>query len=209
MLLLSWILSSPVLAQAPGAEPVSNVAPCPSVEESLDSLEEAGLRHTYDCLAENDEALAPLLVRIEAKPDQKRLTRALAVWRMQRLDQVMTDEESRSYNAADRRLLNDAVKANKGRKSAVPEHLAVFEKMSWYAPSDTYTDGRLDDTDRRNLALLREPAPLPDPEPEPVAPADPMELVEKKSGCGCASTPGTGSAFALVGLLGLLGFRRR
>lgn len=209
MLLLTWILSSPLaLAQSP-EEPTSNVAPCPGVEESLDTLEQAGLRHAYDCVAEDDEALAPLLARIAAKPEQDTLTRALAVWRMQRLDQVITDEESRAYNAADRRLMTDAVKASKGRKSAVPAHVAVFEKMSWYTPSETYTDGRLDETDRKNLDLLREPAPLPEPDPEPEPASPELELVEKQSGCGCASSPTPGGLLGVVALVGLAVFARR
>ena len=205
-LMLAWILSSPSLAQ----EPVSNSSPCPALSESLDSLETAGLRHAYDCVAANDAALPALLERIEAQPKRETLTRALAVWRMQRLDQRITDEESRAYQGGDRRLLTDAVKAKKGRKSASAENEKIFTELGWYAPLPTYTDGRLDENDRANIELLRTPAAIPEPEPEPEPDAAEAEATRtKKGGCGCTSHPESGSLWGLIGALGLLALRRR
>jgi MYXO-CTERM domain-containing protein len=204
MLMLAWILSSPTLAQ----EPVSNSSPCPALSESLDTLETAGLRHAYDCVAANDQAMPALLERIAAQPERETLTRALAVWRIHRLDEPITDEESRAYQGGDRRLLTDAVKAKKGRKSASPDNEKIFTELGWYAPVATYTDGLLDDNDRANIDLLRTPAPVPEPElvfePEPLA-----EKVDDTKGCGCSSQPGAGSLWGLVGLVGLLAMRRR
>lgn len=207
LLMLAWILSSPTLAQD---APVSNASPCPALSESLDALQTAGLKHAYDCVAANDAALPDLLERIDAEPERETLTRALAVWRMHRLDEGITDEESRAYQGGDRRLLSDAIKAHRGRKSMVPANEQIFEEMGWYKPIDQYTDGRLTEVDRANIALIITPAVKP--EPPPAAALEPLAVAEKIDDtglCGCSSRPGSGSLLGLVGLLGLLALRRR
>ncbi|MFT5587015.1 MAG: MYXO-CTERM domain-containing protein [Cognaticolwellia sp.] len=211
MLLVVWTLSLAALASpdVPKDEPISNVSPCPTLSESLDALETAGLKHAYDCVAESDQALPDLLERIAAQPERETLTRALAVWRMHRLDEGITDEESRAYNGGDRRLLTDAIKARKGRKSVVQANEAIFTQMGWYDPASSYTDGRLDDMDRGNIDLLRTPAALPEPEEAPDLGLVVAEKVHDTNACGCSSQPGAGSLWGLVGLVGLLALRRR
>jgi len=211
MLFLVWTLSSSALgaSEPPQDEPISNVSPCPSLSESLDALEAAGLKHAYDCVAENDQALPDLLERIAAQPERETLTRALAVWRMHRLDQEITDEESRAYNAGDRRLLTDAVKARRGRKSGSPANVKIFTQLGWYTPVDSYTDGRLNDMDRGNIDLLRTPAVKPEPESVPDPGLVVAEEVNDTGGCGCSSQSGSGTLWGWLGLVGLFTLRRR
>ena len=211
MLFLVWTLSSPALgaSEPPQDEPISNVSPCPTLSESLDALETAGLKHAYDCVAESDQALPDLLKRIAAQPERETLTRALAVWRMHRLDEGITDEESRAYNAGDRRLLTDAVKARRGRKSGSPANEKIFTQLGWYTPVNSYTDGRLDDMDRGNIDLLRTPAALPEPEEAPDLGLVVAEKVDDTNACGCSSQPGTGKLWGWLGLVGLITLRRR
>lgn len=171
----------------------------------LVELEASGSRRAYTCLAGDESAARALIVRAGEVEDAARVTRALAVWRLGRLDAAVTAPEARAYNPADRRLLLDGIKAHRGRASPAPAHLKVLEGLDWYVPDDRYTDARLTALDGENLAMLESP-PVPEPTPEVAAQAAP--IAEPSSGCGCAA------AESGTGLLGLwlalsLSWRRR
>lgn len=168
-------------------------------------LEQSGSRRAYDCLAADDQAPAALLAAAATEAPSPRLTRALAVWRLHRLDDEIGDDEARAYGASDRRLLLDGIKAHRGRASPAPDHLVVFETLAWYAPEERYTDGRLTAVDRQNIAVLERPPVLP---PAPVE-APPVEAPAERpeAGCGCTAAPA--SRGRLPGLLLLLGLSSR
>jgi hypothetical protein len=163
-------------------------------------LEASGSSRAYGCLAADPSAATALIERsalLEAA-ESGRLTRALAVWRLQRLNEAVTPAESRAYNPADRRLLLDGIKAHRGRRSPAPAHLLVFEKMDWYQPVDSYTNARLTPQDRRNLAMLEHP---PEPEVVEKPPVEPPAPDPKRSICGCdAARPAAGFGWLFLAL---------
>ncbi len=172
-------------------------------EAWLTELVSRGSRRAYTCLAGDGTASEVLIARAAEAEESARLTRALAVWRLQRLDHEIPDPEARAYGPADRRLLQDGVKAHRGRRSPAPDHLEVLEGQSWYQPDDRYTDARLTPVDRHNLAVLTDPPAPPPPRVE--APPPPPTATSR---CGCASTAGTGGWLWGVLALGLSGRRR-
>lgn len=199
------LLLPAVLAQAP-CEPGGIDGYIETVVEGSERLA------AYMCLAELDAAGPVLLARVEEAPDPAAsLTRALAVHWMQRLDQAFPHEVARALPAVDRRLLSDAIRARLGRASPAPEHAAVFEQFDWYQPDPRYTDRRLSEQDRDNLAVLSKPPPPPVVEEasaaEVIAEAAATPATER--GCqGCSTTAPAASLAALLSVA-LVVLRRR
>lgn len=195
------------------ADPACVGAPDDWIEQIL----EKGSRDAYGCIAATDAAGPALLARIQsdgfdAVKNQERVTRALAIFLMHRLDQQLPGDALRALEAPDRRLLRDAVYARRGRASPSPQHHAVFEQFDWYQPSPTYNNGALSELDRENLARIDDPPAPPAPPAAPSA-ADAMAETAATappaaSGCGCV-TGGLGAAAAWVWLPGLVVARRR
>ncbi len=210
LLLLLVLLPGPARAAAPTCDGTP--------ADWLATLQQGPDLDAYLCLAHTDDAHAPLLAAATTPGDDEnianRLTRALAVHLILRLDRPLTGEELRPLNAADRRLLRDAVYARKGRRTPSPDHALVFERFDWYQPDDRYTNGRLDDTDRANLALIDSPPEEPAEEEaqptaaEAVAQAQPADAVPQGM-CGCATGSAAAGWPAALVLLGLVGLRRR
>jgi len=182
---------------------------CPDdISANIAPLRAAGEESAYNCLAADDQALT-LLLEESLKGDDpeshpERITRAMAVWRLQRLDLEVSAEEARAYNGSDVRLLTDAIKAHRGRRSPSPEHGAIFEKFDWYDPSPQYTDARLTEGDSANITMLLTP---PDPEPEPV-PGDGLTQANEQTRVkACSCSAGSASVSWLIALFGLLFYR--
>jgi hypothetical protein len=157
------------------------------VAAAVDTLKASGKRDAYDCARVSDEARAPLVAAIIADPTNTRLTRALALWLLERADTPWDPDLVTRLPAADRRLLADGVRARRGRATPAPDHARVFEQLPWYHPVPSYNDGKLTPTDMQNIRLADAPPPLSAP-PEPAA-------------CGCSQAP--------FGSLALLVFVRR
>ncbi|MCB9780856.1 MAG: YARHG domain-containing protein [Alphaproteobacteria bacterium] len=220
-LLLSAALSV-ALADAPG----DAAAAAPTCEGSPDawltSLRAGPDLDLYLCLAASDDARLLLLPAAqEALADdamdageRNRVTRALAVHLLQRLDRPLTREEVLALGPGDQRLLRDGVHARRGRRTPSPEHARVFERFDWYQPRDDYSNGLLDAVDRQNLDLLDAPQPPPEPEAAPAADAvgqgEAPAVPRGMCGCASGSVPAGPAAGGLLLLgLALLGRRRR
>lgn len=179
---------------------------CPSVDASIAALRVVGERSAYECLADNDAAQAQLIAALsEGGEGEERLSRALALYRLHRLDQEIPAEEARAYRPADTRLVADAIHAWRGRASPAPDHRIVLDQMPWYKPIPAYTDSRLTELDRKNLAMVNSPPPAPAaPKPSAAdAMGQPAARAKAPPGadggcrvgfCGCASAPGGGVA---------------
>ena len=163
-----------------------------SVGEALETAQAS-----YLCLIGHDRFLEGLLGKIDATPIDEaahpRYTRALALHLATRSERPLDVAHVRRLNPADRRLLADAVKAKAGRKSPAAAHDAVFQKMPWYAPREGYTDGRLTEVQRHNIALANKPptesvaaSRSPAPVPEPLPPPASLESPTAPASCGCA-----------------------
>jgi len=165
----------------------------------IEEVQTSGSELAYLCLADRDDAGKALLDAIAAmKSDavgEERVTRALAVHLLHRLDRPITGDEARALSPADRRFLADGVYARRGRRSPAPEHERVFEKFPWYQPDAGYTNARLTPEDRANIAVLDDPA---NGEQTPT---------EAPSPCACGSLGAASAPPALFG--GLLALRRR
>lgn len=180
------------------------------VAEAVTTLRGAADKDAYLCLTREEDAPARIAAALGGEGDA-RLTRALALWLLRRADRELDVALVRSLSPADRRLLADGIRARRGRRSPVPDHAAVFEQFAWYEPSAGYTDGRLTERDRANIATVDRPPPAPTPAaaveaPEAPEAAAPPELTRL---CGCDGA-GSGSAgvSAAAALLATLGLRR-
>lgn len=160
---------------------------CPEPATAIENLRVEPSPENYHCAA----ALG-VEVLVEAAPEPMpngdRITRALAVYRLDHLDEAIEPPEARAYLPADVRLVSDGIYAHRGRKSPAEAHVMVFERFDWYAPDPTYTDGRLTEVDRANLEMLTNPPP---PSEEPTA-ADAMASAEdapprRESACACST----------------------
>jgi hypothetical protein len=187
---------------------LADATPCdPSSIDGYISEVTTGSPEAYQCLADLDAAGPALLAAVEGAEDPAaQLTRALTVHWMQRLDQLLPHEVARALPAGDRRLLSDAVRARLGRTSPAPEHARVFEQFDWYEPDPRYTDRRLTEQDRANLAALAAPPPPPPPPEEPSAAdviADAAATPATERGCqsGCAAAHPASLAPMLLALL--------
>ena len=194
----------------PGVTENTSVAlVCPeNLADNVPLLRSAGDEVAYSCLAEDDLSLALLLEEnlrsITPEDHPERITRAIAVWRMHRLEGEVSAEEARAYNPSDVRLLTDAYKAYRGRESPSPEHGMIFEKFDWYSPSPQFIDARLSELDRANIAMLLDP-PAPAPIIDPAAAEENNDDTRVRA-CSCSSSSNTGAHW-LFGLLGLLFYR--
>ena len=224
LLLLLWTLVAAAQAPtapavAPATPPATEAAPAAPVDpcarplpELISAVQSLGERAVYNCLIARDDAGAALMdARATAGGGLDRTTRALAVWRMPRLDTRIPDEEARAYNPGDRRLLRDAIQARRGRASPSPEHDRIFKQFDWYKPDPKYTVAKLQPIDKENMALLDRPPPEPKPVVEPAADAVAKATAPAETGptsaCGCSAGA---RALGLAPLLVLgLALRRR
>lgn len=132
--------------------------PC-NLDEAIVSVRDQGTFEGYMCLANAEEGPARITAALLETPAQPRLSRALAVWMLQRADRELDPLLIEQLSAADRRFLADGIRARRGRKSPVPEHDKAFAQFDWYAPVATYTDGRLKPGDKEKIAALDKPRP--------------------------------------------------
>lgn len=180
-----------------------------SLQAYVDAIQASGEPEAYQCLIEREDAGAALLE--QATEQTPRIRRALAVHWIHRLDEPLPHAVARVLSAADRRLMADAVHAQHGRKSPVPEHHEVFAQFDWYQPDERFSNRRLTELDRANLGALNDPPPEPTPEAEASA-ADAIAEVAatpvNERGCGACSSGGLAGGWAVL-LAGLLGARRR
>ena len=210
------LLVSPLAARADGD--------CDGdVADYLAEVQARGAEPAYLCLAARDDAGPALLAAAQAiGPETEhpaRVSRALALHLMQRLDRPLTHDEARALPAVDRRLLRDAVQARRGRPSPVPEHEALFRKFSWYRPDSSWSKSSLSALDRQNMALLDAPPKAPKApkgegdEAAIAALADAAQATPAGAGAcgGCASGPGApvGAGLSLLGALLARARRRR
>jgi hypothetical protein len=181
----------------------------------IEEVQTSGSELAYLCLADRDDAGKALLDALAAmKSDavgDERVSRALAVHLLHRLNRPITGAEARALSPADRRFLADGVYARRGRRSPALEHERVFEKFPWYQPDAGYTNARLTPEDRANIEILDDPPKRPLAARSPSAGdaiANGEETpTEAPSPCACGSL---GAASALPALLGgLLALRRR
>ncbi len=198
------------------ADPTPSELPCPPpATPYIADLAATGDETSYRCLIQTDGFDRDLVKVIHEAGDDDpalpRYTRALALYLAARGDRAFNPESVRLLNPADRRLLADGVKARRGRKSPSAEHDAIFQKQSWYAPRDSYTDNQLSEVEQANIEMADRP-PSAAPEPVDVPPVmqpavdAPAEGGEAR-GCGCETAPGAAGALWGVGLA-LLAWRR-
>jgi hypothetical protein len=176
-------------------------ADCDAVA-AVSTLKASGKREAYDCVRSAESAKEPLINAIIADPTNVRLTRAMALWLLERGDAAWDPTIVVRLPAADRRLLGDGVRARRGRKTPSPEHEAVFSQLDWYHPVSSYTDAKLTPVDRANIALADKPPPLPKPGEEAVVA---VEAAQPSRSCGC----GGASAGLFFPLLTLFSRRSR
>lgn len=202
------ILLAAALAYAGACDPAAAVA----------RLRTDGAREDYTCVIEDDGGRALLEAELlKGGESTERLTRALALWLLERTDQPMDPAVVEKLAPSDRRLLADGIRARRGRASPAPDHARVFAQFAWYAPVAGYTDARLRPIDRENLAvvdprvrLTPPPAPPPEtPAEEPAAEPAPEGPNLTQALCGCRSTGGAPAGVALLGALAALVGRRR
>jgi MYXO-CTERM domain-containing protein len=181
---------------------------CGTPAESVAELRASGSPMSYDCLTTDDAALDLLLAEseLEGAQGENRVTRALTIYRMRRLDQEIGDAEARALNPSDRRLLRDAIHAHRGRAVVNADHLMVIEKMGWYEPDPMFINSRLTDLDRSNIDKIDNPPALPKPEVEAQVEVETEASSRRERRCGCA----TGApAAGWMGLLALAALVRR
>jgi hypothetical protein len=70
------------------------------------------------------------------------------------LDAVLSVKELRQLSLRDLRLLRNTLYARRGRPFKSPLLQEHFEHMPWYKPDPAYSDTRLTETDKRNIALI-------------------------------------------------------
>ncbi len=185
-------------------------AACDPVEH-LANLRQ-GDHDAYMCFMRAEAGRDVLLSEIAGAPagsGTERLTRALALWLLERTDREMDAALVAKLAPADRRLLADGIRARRGRASPAPEHAKVFAQLGWYVPVRTYTDGLLRAIDRANLEVV-DPRTRPKPPPaaaELRAPAGEEPVTAQTPNlCGCGAT---GAPLGLALLAGLLPLLRR
>jgi hypothetical protein len=181
------------------------------LDTSVASVREGGKRQAYDCLIRADEGGSRLVRGLYETPADARLSRALALWMLQRADSPFDPLHAAQLVPADLRLLADGARARRGRKSPVPEHDSVFNQFDWYKPVATYTDGRLRPGDREQIALLDRPLPasrvLAATEPPPAG-ASWISALSGADGSGLAQTA-VPVALLVLGLAGAGWYLRR
>jgi MYXO-CTERM domain-containing protein len=168
-------------------------------EAALAVLAREGDEAAYRCAIDEERAGGPLVAAIRALPAdddaaRPRFTRALAL-RLATTSGFWDPELVRLLSPADRRLLADAVKARRGRRSPSPEHDVVFARQPWYHPDEGYTDKRLSEIDRANFELANDPSAFA---AEPAEPAPPPVAASPPPGCTCRTAPAPRSPLALL-----------
>jgi hypothetical protein len=71
------------------------------------------------------------------------------------LDRILSVQELRQLSLRDLRLLRNTLYARRGRPFKSKILQAHFKAMSWYREDPAYTDARLTENDKRNIALIR------------------------------------------------------
>lgn len=71
------------------------------------------------------------------------------------LDRILSVQELRQLSLRDLRLLRNTIYARRGRPFKSKILQAHFKAMSWYHEDTAYTDARLTENDKRNVALIR------------------------------------------------------
>jgi hypothetical protein len=71
------------------------------------------------------------------------------------LDRILSVQELRQLSLRDLRLLRNTLYARRGRPFKSKVLQAHFKAMSWYREDPSYTDARLTENDKRNIALIR------------------------------------------------------
>lgn len=210
------LLSAAPLQAAPLPDPATCTEGVPAYLEAVAS---GGKEEAYLCLAALDEAGAVLVTDLETREEAQRprVSRALAVHLLHRLDAPLPVEAVRAMGAADRRLLRDGIYANRGRKTPSEDHAKVFEQFDWYQPKRSFNNGKLTELDRQNIALLDKP-PEPEVAEEPEEATAAEAIAETQEGaagqggvqtwCGCQAAAAPAAAGWLLGLLALVRRRR-
>ena len=206
MCLLIW-LSSPAAAQdsESGLEqnPIGTSDPgvtCgESIEVVLDRLEELPQVELYLCIHRRQSAGPAILERLkegtETDGRRNRLSRALAVWLLGQTHREFTGVEVRALSPADRRFLEEGIYASRGRETACTRvespdptscsHGEAFKHFDWYRPMSNYSNRLLDETDRANLRIVRDPPPAPEEEVESAVATASATMEADTGTCGC------------------------
>lgn len=158
------------------------------LDSAVKGVRDGGKREAYDCLTASEGGGSRLVRSLYETPGDVRLSRALALWMLQRADAPFDPAQAGMLAPADLRFLSDGVRARRGRKSPVPEHEAVFKQFDWYKPVENYTDGRLKPGDREQIALLDRPVPTSQVLASTEAPAERAGWKLDLSGSGLAQT---------------------
>lgn len=166
---------------------------------------------SYLCVIATDTAVEPLVQRIHLGDESgNRYTRALALHLAFRAEMPWEPALIRLLTPSDRRLLADAVKAKRGRRSPSAAHDEIFKKQPWYKVEEHYTDNLLTEVERANIEMANNPPPpdvLAHEKPGDAPMADPATSVAPEvSLCGCASN--SGASWVVLPLL-FVGLRRR
>jgi hypothetical protein len=176
-----------------------------SIEAVVEAHEQRPQVEVYLCLHAREDAGPALLSRLQAQLEEdvhKRLSRGLAVWLLGQLEREFTGDEVRALSPSDRRFMNEAIHARRGRETSCTRldldpkdcpHGAVLELFDWYEPMASYSDRLLTVLDRTNLDLVANPPPAPE-EPEVEAGVEAVDgsggaAVE---GCGCVAGAAAG-----------------
>ena len=218
--LLLTLSAPPALAEAL-PDPATCTEP---VDDYVEAVATGGKKEAYFCLAALDDAKAVLVANLETRTEGQhtRVSRALAVHLLQRLDQPLQADDVRPLEAVDKRLLRDGIYSHRGRETPAEEHAKVFEQFDWYKPAARFNNGKLTELDRQNIDLLDNiPAVVVEEPPEEKTAAEaiaetqagPQEPGQVQTWCGCTATnPAAAAPAALGWLLGLgllVGRRRR
>jgi len=190
--------------------------PCPgTLDETVSNLIERGDVPAYRCMVALPSAVSELSDKIRTGTPQTkpRLQRALVFALMQEVESPWEPEVVQLLSPADRRILADAVKARRGRKSPSELHHHIFEQWDWYQPKPGYTDNLLTSVDRTNISMADDPTALLKAEPVNLSPAAPVDVSLQpvsapSSGCSCSTAPVFQFEVGLLVLLFSLGVCR-
>lgn len=72
-----------------------------------------------------------------------------------RLDKILKVEDLSTLSRRDLRILRNTVYARRGRPFDSKVVQGYFATATWYKPDQGYDDGRLNETDRKNIAVIR------------------------------------------------------
>lgn len=212
MTLLLAVALTNALAADPPSSPVCEGPP----EVFLADVAERGDQDSYLCLITEDRFHDALVAAILATPVEEdrarpRYTRALALALANRPTEPWKPAEVRLLAPSDRRLLADAVKAHRGRRSASDENDAIFKLQPWYRVDPSYSDNVLTPVELENIAMANSPPPETPPDPPLTAPVmQPAEAPAEAppAACSCGTSSPT-AAWALGFVVVAVARRRR